>query len=661
MRVIVLALLVSMLGACPHRPEGENAFQGEVHDRKEPAQKVRGLDAEGRNRLDQARSLYLHAFASSPVAWWTWSEEALERARTLGRPLFVLVGYSTCYGCDVARREWFSAANLAQVINNHFVAINVDREEHPHVDAYFTRVAEALEEPVGWPMIAVLLPDGTPVFAKAYDGGGLRETLESTARLYQQDPKKLVAQATKLAAVVRAQSPLTRLGSSRDVAPAIAEAALLDSYAEMFAEHFDPVHGGYGKAPKFPHAPLLWFLMNHVKRTHDLQVRALLSKSLHAMASGGIYDHVGGGFHRYATDALWRVPRFEKMLGDNALLALVYLEGYSLLEDERFLRVARETLSYLLRDMQAEQGGFFAAMGAESVSSDGSVREGAYYMWAYAELEEMFRSDATSLKLLEDGFGVTRDGDFEGRNVLYQSTSLRVHASSLRLPESVVRARWQTLRARLLAARARRSPPRVDQTLIAAWNGLAISAFSRASRLKTADSAWLVAAERSAERIWNAFRMRQGALTRSMLGDAPLGRAAYLEDYTFVIQGLLDLAETTSDTVWLERARQLQVYQDEKFSHPQGPYYFMERSGEDSVDLLSPQVPVQDRALPSANAVAAVNLIRLSALTGEPRHRERAERLLAAVVGTVPLANAPALLAALEVLLAGNEPIDRRE
>ncbi|HEX9050226.1 MAG TPA: thioredoxin domain-containing protein [Anaeromyxobacter sp.] len=610
------------------------------------------LDASGRprftNRLALERSPYLLQHAHNPVAWWPWSDEAFEEARRSGRPVFLSVGYSTCHWCHVMERESFEDLEVARVLNERYVPVKVDREERPDVDAQYMTAVQLLTGGGGWPMSVWLTADREPFFGGTYfpprDGArgaarGLLGLLEELADLHARDPQRVRGATGSLVAAVRAA-----LASHPAPAPAIpGPRPILDAVAAVRSA-FDDANGGLRGAPKFPSSVPVRLLLRAHRRTRDPEPLFMATRTLEHMAAGGIHDQLGGGFHRYATDAEWLVPHFEKMLYDNALLAVAYAEAWQVTGRRDLARVVRTTLDYLLREMTSPEGGLYSATDADSEGE-----EGRFFAWDLRELRDVLGPDAERFARFH---GVTPEGNFEGRNVL--------HVPS---PDEDA---WEALagaREKLREVRERRVHPARDEKVLASWNGLAISALAFGGRV-LAEPRWVAAAARAAEFVL-ARMVKGGRLQRAWrAGEA--GVPAFLDDHAFLAQGLLDLFEATLEVRWLEAALELSERLEALFGDPAGGSWFT--TAADHERLLAREKPAHDGAEPSGASVAALNALRLHAFTTDDRWRDRAERALRHHARTLeerPLALAELLLAldyatddAREVVLVwpGGEP-----
>ncbi|MDW8018099.1 MAG: thioredoxin domain-containing protein [Thermus sp.] len=573
------------------------------------------------NRLQGARSPYLLAHAQDPVDWYPFGEEAFARARAEDKPLFLSVGYSSCHWCHVMHRESFQDPEVATLLNAHFVPVKVDREERPDVDAAYMRALVSLTGQGGWPMSLFLTPEGKPFFGGTYfpkeDQKGLpgfKRVLLAVARAWREERQGILEEAERLAqALWRSLSP----------PPGPLPQGMEERALEALERAFDPEWGGFLPAPKFPQAPLLLYLLARAWQGEE-RPRRILRKTLRAMALGGVYDQVGGGFHRYSVDRFWRVPHFEKMLYDNALLARVYLEAHRVFGDPLFLRVARETLDWLL-SLQGREGGFYTALDAESEGE-----EGRYYTWTREELKAALGAD---FSLAERLFALGED--LGERSVL---TAWGEEAVGRELGEGF--AAWREgVRARLLAARRRRMPPALDDKVLADWSALAVRALAQGGRL-LGEGRYLEAARKGAHFLLG--RMRREGLLRHVWREGSLGEEAFLSDQSFAALALLELYAATGEWPYLDAARGL----------AEAAWEALGKEGA----LPLPAREVEEGALPSGESALAEAFWRLQALLGGD-FRERAEALLqgkALWLGRYPQA-LPGFLLAHRLLAQGSE------
>ena len=593
------------------------------------------------NRLILESSPYLLQHAHNPVDWRPWGDEVFEEARRLGRPVFLSIGYATCHWCHVMEAESFEDQEIAAFMNGHYLCIKVDREERPDIDAVYMSAVQALTGSGGWPMSVWLTPDREPFFGGTYfpprEGArgarhGFLELLDHIRQTYAADRVRVGQAAESLVRAVRAQMEPPATGEAQ--ADIDIGSGLLSRTAAVFKRIFDETDGGVQRAPKFPSNLPIRLLLREHRRTGDAEALRMATVTLEKMAAGGIYDQLGGGFHRYSTDAHWLVPHFEKMLYDNALLVVAYAEAYQVTGQRVFARVARETLDYLLREMTAPGGGFYSATDADSLVSEGASqgdsREGAFFVWSKGEIERLFGPGAETSRFL-DHYGVTAAGNFEGSNILHVAH-----------PDEESWGALTAARARLYAVRARRPPPLRDEKILAAWNGLAISAFAVAGRV-LGEPRYIDAATRAADFVWNEMRP-DGRLVRSWKDGRP-GATGFLDDQAFLTAGLIDLYEASFDRRWLQAALDLAAETERRFADPTGGWFM---TADDHERLIAREKPIQDGAEPSGTSVALLSALRLHTFTGDESWRTISERALvslAAPLGENPLALTEALVA----------------
>ena len=579
------------------------------------------------NRLIEQSSPYLLQHAHNPVNWYAWSDEAFERAKRENKPIFLSVGYSTCHWCHVMERESFEDEEIAAFLNQHFIAIKVDREERPDVDSVYMTAVNILTGRGGWPMTVIMTPDKEPFFGGTYfpprkgvrgSRAGLTDILAEMLRMYTNEPEQVVARAQELSQRVEQVAAM-------QPGPGVPSDKVIVVAAQQLATMFDRVDGGFSGAPKFPQPPRLSLLLRYARRTRDAGATAMVTTTLDKMAAGGIYDQVGGGFHRYSTDPRWLVPHFEKMLYDNAQLAVVYLEAWQHTGDSAYQRIAREILDYVAREMTSPEGGFYSATDADSPTPSGHDEEGWFFTWTPDELELLLGAEDAAV--LSAAYGVTKRGNFEGRNILHRAKTNREVANELGISPKRVAEVLANARPTLYDARALRPPPIRDEKVIAAWNGMMISAFAQAGWMLE-DAQYIAFATRAARFVLEQMRAEDGALVRTYR-DGKKSSASFLDDYAFMMGACLDLYEATGDVVWLKQAVELQSDQDARFLDTQsGGYYLTSSEGE---TLLVREKPAYDRAVPSGNSVAAGNLLRLHDLTGDAKWRQTVERLFSSL------------------------------
>jgi uncharacterized protein len=564
------------------------------------------------NRLADETSPYLLQHKDNPVAWEPWGERALARARDEDRPILVSIGYSSCHWCHVMERESFEDPDVAGYMNDHFVCIKVDREERPDVDAIYMEACQAMTGQGGWPLNVFCTPEQAPFYAGTYFPPTPMRGMPSWRQLLE----AIVEAWTERREEIREGAPriVDRLQGAALIQPSneIMDARLLDEAAAGLRRSFDPAHGGFGVAPKFPQASAIDFLL----RRGDVEVAG---KSLSAMAFGGIYDQVGGGFARYSVDAQWLVPHFEKMLYDNALLARTYLHGWQVTGDRLFRSVCEETLGWALREMRGPEGGFYSALDADSEGV-----EGKFYVWSLDELRSVAGDDAATW------FGATEDGNFEGANILTRGEGD---------PEKL--GEW---RRELYGVREKRVWPGLDDKRLCSWNALMISALADAGAVLENEQ-YLDAARRCADFILTEMRDDSGRLLRTWKDG--VGRLnAYLEDHAYMVEAFLTLYEATWEPRWFIEARAIADTMIERFADDErGGFY---DTAIDHEQLITRRKSLEDNPIPSGNSSAAFGLLRLAALTGEHGYEQRAVgifRLLHEVAARHPQAFAHLLQA----------------
>ena len=616
-----------------------------VDAREAPRTRQRRADGGPRytNRLILETSPYLLQHAHNPVDWYPWGDEAFAGALAEQRPVLLSIGYSTCHWCPVMEEESFDDEEIAAYLNANYVAIKVDREQRPDLDATYLDAVLTLTGNAGWPMTVWLTPSRQPFYGTTYvparDGDrgarvGFLTMLRGLRATYDENPLRIAQHADAITDRMRALAA----PPPGDALPGVG--VLRRAYAE-YATTFDETHGGFGDAPKFPPPAALAFLLRYHRRSGDAHALAMVTRTLEAMAAGGIHDHVGGGFHRYATDAAWEVPHFEKILADNAQLALVYLEAYQVTRRQDFADVAREILDYVAREMSAPTGGFYTATDADS---DG--REGAFFVWTPDEVHATVNEGLATAVLTY--YGVEAPGNFEGATVLHAPRPLDVVARELGTDPERLRFLLSEARRALAERRAARPRPATDTKIVTAWNGLMISAFARGGVVLDAPA--FVARARAAARLLLDARTPDGRLPRSLIAGAAQGDA-FLDDYADLATALVDLYDATFDPGWLRAALELHATLAARFWDGKHGGFFATPS--DVAPTLARRKPDDDLPLPSGNAVAAEGLLRLAELTGDETLRRRAEDTVRALASTLTQAptRAPRLLAVVDFLL----------
>ena len=570
------------------------------------------------NRLIGETSPYLQQHAHNPVDWYPWGPEALARARSEDRPILLSIGYAACHWCHVMERESFEDPEIAALMNERFVNIKVDREERPDLDSLYMQAVQALTGGHGgWPMTLWLTPDLKPFYGGTYfppeDRGGVPgfvRVLTAVSEAYRDRRADIADTAEQLAAHLR-QTPDTR-GANVALTPGLLE----EAFAQI-APGFDSQNGGFGGAPKFPQPAVLEFLLRQAHRTDAPLPKVMVELTLERMARGGIYDHLGGGFARYSTDAGWLVPHFEKMLYDNALLARLYVHGFQATGDRRLRRVAEETIDYVLRDLRDPGGGFYTSRDADSEG-----HEGRFYVWDAQEITDLLGPEDGDL--FSRSFGVTPEGNFEGRSILHVPDDAEHVAEALDLPPEDLERRIGAARARLLDAREQRVPPARDEKVLTAWNGMMLGALAEAAAVFERRD-YLRAAVANASFLLEALRDEEGRLLRTYR-DGRSKLRGYLEDYAFLVDGLVALYEASFDIRWLVEARSLADRMLDLFWEDSEGGFF--DTGTDHEELVARPRDITDGAVPSGSSVATLALLRLGALTGTPIYRERATTAL---------------------------------
>jgi uncharacterized protein YyaL (SSP411 family) len=618
------------------------------------------------NRLAREKSPYLLQHADNPVDWFPWGDEAFSKARAENKPIFLSIGYSTCHWCHVMAHESFESAAAAAVMNREFVNIKVDREERPDVDRVYMTFVQATTGGGGWPMSVWLTPELKPFVGGTYfppedrwGQPGFTKVLERIAAAWKQDREKISEQGTKIVNALEqsagavAADPGSRLGRKT-----------LDAAYQQIARSYDAHEGGFGVAPKFPRPVTLNFLARIYARNpesesgkHALEMHLF---TLRKMAAGGMHDHIGGGFHRYSVDAYWHVPHFEKMLYDQAQLAVAYVEAFQITREPIFESVARDTLDYVRRDMTATSGGFFSAEDADSVVPEEPAKkaEGAFYVWDKKEIDAVL---GPSAEIFNFHYAVKAEGnvpaggdphgEFTGKNILIELGSVAATAKHFGKDEADVRRLLAEGRVKLFEIRAKRPRPHLDDKIITAWNGLIISAFARAAQVFD-DSAYLEAAEGAAKFLRSELHDESRHILFRNYREGRSAVEGFADDYAFLIQGLLDLYEASFEVAWLRWAIELQETQDRLFFDDAAGGYFSGTGSDPSILLRLKED--NDSAEPAASSVAALNLLRLAQIRNDPKFYERAEKTIDAFAPQIdhfPSAM-PQMLVALDLSLS---------
>jgi uncharacterized protein YyaL (SSP411 family) len=581
------------------------------------------------NRLSSEKSPYLLQHAHNPVDWYPWGEEAFARARREDKPIFLSIGYSTCHWCHVMEHESFENDDTAELLNDGFVAVKVDREERPDVDRIYMGALQAMGIPGGWPLSLFLTPELKPFYGgtyfppeNRYERAGFPEILRRIQTIWQHKRTDVLESGERILAYLRELAGAAGTQS-------VQAASMVDLCYDQIRRTFDERYGGFGGAPKFPRPVTLAFLLRHHKREPQAAGEEMALRTLRAMANGGIRDHLGGGFHRYSVDAEWRVPHFEKMLYDQAQLVRAYLDAAQCTQDMFFGEIAGEIIDYVLRDMQLPEGGFATAEDADSPRPENPEEhgEGAFYVWTRKEAMQHLGSDGA---LFSFAYGMEEDGnvvhdpqhEFTGRNILYRAQSTEEVARFAGVDVDEARLQLASTRRRLFELRNGRPRPLRDDKVITAWNGLMIGALACGSRV-LANVGYRRAAEQAAEFIFHSmYNAETGELLRRYRG-GEAHHEAHLEDYACFAEGLMDLFEATGHPLWLQRSIDLTKTQLSLFwDAERGGFY--DTSGRDASILVRTKEQY-DGAEPAGNSTAAMNLLRLSALTGNHEFRDKAE------------------------------------
>ncbi|MRN56750.1 thioredoxin domain-containing protein [Paenibacillus monticola] len=595
------------------------------------------------NRLAKEKSPYLLQHAHNPVNWFPWGDEAFAKAKSENKPIFLSIGYSTCHWCHVMERESFEDEEVASLLNENYIAIKVDREERPDIDALYMSVCQALTGSGGWPLTVLLTPEKKPFYAGTYFPKrrmfgrlGIMDVLEQIRDKWAQDGASFTRLGDDLLAELQSSEQKDRQSGSAEVGE-----ELLHEAFQLYERQFDEQYGGFGNAPKFPSAHNLSFLLAYSQAYDKPEALQMVETTLESMFRGGLYDHVGFGFSRYSTDREWLVPHFEKMLYDNALLAYVYLEAFQITKKPLYAEIAESVFTYVLRDMTSPEGAFYCA---EDADSEGE--EGKFYVFSRDEIEEALGLE--DMHSYCHVYGITPEGNFEGRNIpnLLQDMPDKM-AEKLGMNPLGLRTRMEEWREKLFAYREQRIHPSKDDKVLTAWNGLMIAALAKGAKALQQPE-YAKAAATAADFIWDKLRREDGRLlARYRDGDAAI--PGYVDDYAFMLWGLTELYEATGKAVYLERALilkdgLLELFTDEE----QGGFFFSGRDGE--------QLPIRskelyDGAMPSGNSVAAKILWKLAAVTQDVELKGIAERT-AGVLGVAAMGYPAGYAMYLQALLA---------
>jgi len=595
------------------------------------------------NRLFLESSPYLLQHAHNPVNWYPWGDEAFAVAAKLKRPVLLSVGYSTCHWCHVMEEESFEDLEIATYINENFIAIKVDREERPDIDTIYMTALHALGQAGGWPMNVWLTPDRKPFYGGTYfparDGDrgatvGLLTVLKKLKHAYQTRPYEVLETSQYLAEEIK----INLQPESGSTLPA---ENIMQLAAGYYKSNFDSFYGGIGDAPKFPSTTPIQFLLRYYRRSGDKKALNIVELTLTKMAAGGMYDQVGGGFHRYSTDNEWLVPHFEKMLYDNALLAIDYLEAYQVTHNNNYKRIVNETLRYIKRDMTSVEGGFYSATDADSATPSGESEEGYFFTWSRAELLKVLGKERADI--INKYYAITNNGNFEGRNILNTPETLLEFSKTHSINKEKLANLINESNRLLYHSRKNRPAPLRDEKILVAWNGLMISAYAKAGLILN-NQEFIQQAVKATRFILSKLYVN-GRLFRSYK-DGMAKHNAYLDDYAFLIAGLLDLYEATYDIQWVNKAIELdKVLQQHYEDTEKGGYY---KTSNDHEKLLAREKPGYDGAEPTGNSVQVLNLLRLGEFTLDASYTSRAVKTLksfSSILNETPMALSKMLLA----------------
>ncbi|HNA87652.1 MAG TPA: thioredoxin domain-containing protein [Anaerolineales bacterium] len=582
------------------------------------------------NQLIHETSPYLIQHVNNPVNWYPWGEEALTKARAENKPIFLSIGYAACHWCHVMAHESFENAETAAFMNEHFINIKVDREERPDLDNIYMQATVAMTGSGGWPMSVFLTPDLKPFYAgtyfppvRRYNMPSFKEVLNGLSNAWQNDRDEVEKTGIKVRDHLQTQASLQ---SSELLVP-----EHLTAIAKTMQESYDWGYGGWGDAPKFPQPMAVEFLLHHSSAQKTEEYTKLIKHYLYAMTRGGMYDVVGGGFSRYSTDNQWRVPHFEKMLYDNALLTRAYLHAWQVTRDPFYKRIVEETLTFIEKEMTHPQGGFYSSLDADSEGE-----EGKFYVWTLDEIRDILKDDSA---FFEAAYGISSKGNWEGKTVLQRAMDDSTLAARFQLDPQTVPSKLAQSHSRLYSARAQRTRPGTDDKILTAWNGLMLAAIAEAARNLNVESGRLLSpdSEQQAVRlhkmaVQNAdfilTNLRPNGQLRRAWRDGKTTNAVFIEDYAALVLGLIELYQTDFNERWFTAARELADEMIEKFQDAEGGFFDTPSDGE---NLLFRPKDVQDNATPSGNALACEALIKLAAYTDEGRYRDLAEKSLGLV------------------------------
>ncbi len=612
--------------------------------------RISNTNSEKPNRLINEKSPYLLQHAYNPVDWYPWTPKAFKKAKKEDKPIFLSIGYSTCHWCHVMAHESFEDPEVAKLMNEHFISIKVDREERPDIDKIYMDVCQAMTGRGGWPLTIIMTPEKKPFFAATYipkkgrfGSSGMLEIIPAISEYWKNKRNEVLESANTIINALQQASLST---SSEE----LGKTTLATAYTHLLRQ-FDEKDGGFGGAPKFPTPHILLFLLRYWKRTGAEKALSMVEKTLQAMRRGGIFDHLGFGFHRYSTDFFWLLPHFEKMLYDQALLAMAYTEGYQATKKKEYEVTARAIFAYVLRDMTDPLGGFYSAEDADSEDKEGNMVEGKFYVWTAEELKRVL--DKENFDIVTKLFNIKKGGNFldqatqqrTGENILHLTKSIPDLASDLQLEESDLGLRLEEIRRKLFEKREARPHPYKDDKILTSWNGLMIAALAKASRVLN-EAKYSEAARKAVDFIYKKLIRDDGRLLHRFRDDDS-SILANSDDYTFLIWGLLELYESTFEIEYLRKAltlnEELLIFFWDKES---GGLYFTPDDGE---ELILRKKEFYDGAIPSSNSIAMWNLLRLEQLTGNEEFGEKAAKISPFFSNIVK--NAPAGFTALMIAL----------
>ncbi|MHA1298391.1 MAG: thioredoxin domain-containing protein [Candidatus Helarchaeota archaeon] len=624
------------------------------------------------NKLISEKSPYLLQHANNPVNWYPWNDEAFEIAQKEDKPIFLSIGYSTCHWCHVMERESFEDLEVAKLMNDIFVSIKVDREERPDIDKVYMSVCQAITGSGGWPLTIIMTPDKKSFFAATYIPKeskwgriGMLDLLPKIKDLWEKKRDEVLKSANKILNIIKTVT-VGRKGGDLDVG------ILKTAYNEL-ASRFDEKEGGFSSAPKFPTPHNLTFLLRYWKRTGNIKALNMVEKTLQKMRLGGIFDHIGFGFHRYSTDFFWLVPHFEKMLYDQALLTIVYSEAYQATKKEEYKKTAMAIIDYVLRDMTSPNGGFFSAEDADSKDEEGKMVEGKFYLWKMSEIEKNFEEEEKNLII--NIFNIKKGGNFlepttrakTGENILHLTKPLKDLAFELNISKEELEKEIEKLRLKLFKIREKRPHPYKDDKILTDWNGLMIVALSKAGRIFN-ESKYITAAKDAIDFILRNMQSSDGRLLHRYR-DGQAAIPGNLNDYAFLIWGLLETYETTFEPYYLKTALKLNNSLISHFWDNTGGFYF---TPDDCEELLVRQKEIYDGAIPSGNSVSMLNLLKLGRITGNLEYEKKANqisRIFSNQIKRMPSAHTQMMIAldfalgpSYEIVIAGDsQSIDTKK